>query len=369
MFPLVLVAIIDFDGIHGMKEIVTEYAAVIRDASSRGTGLALRGSGSKDFYGTPSAGTVLDATGYRGIVQYEPTELVLTVRAGTPLAEAETALAEKGQILAFEPPRFGPGATVGGCVAAGLSGPRRPYAGSVRDFVLGVRMIDGRGENVAFGGQVMKNVAGFDVSRLATGSLGTLGLLLDVSFKVLPRPVAELTLRIETDASQAIEIMNHWAGSPLPLSATCYRDSALTVRLSGAPVALAAARAKLGGAVVDDAEAFWQSLREQTLAFFEGTRPLWRLSVKSTTPPLMLPGEQLIEWGGALRWLATDLPAEVIRTAATNAGGHATLFRARGSRAPVFHPLPPALHALHRRVKRALDPNNVFNRGRMYPDL
>ena len=351
-----------------MNDLADGFAQTIRAASGRGEVLSLRGSGSKAFYGGSCAGAVLDVTGYHGIVQYEPTELVITARAGTTLAEVETTLAERGQMFAFEPPRFGPGATVGGCVATGLSGPRRAYAGAVRDFVLGIRMIDGRGTDLSFGGQVMKNVAGFDLSRLAVGSLGTLGLLLEMSFKVLPRPPEEVTLRFEMDEREAIEAMNRWAGSPLPLSATCHRDRSLTLRLSGAPAALASARAKLGGERVDDGAAFWTAVREQTLDFFAGLRPLWRLSVKSTTPPLDLMGDQLIEWGGALRWLASELPADVVRTAAANAGGHATLFRARGSAGPVFHPLPPSLLALHRRLKRAFDPHGVLNPGRMFPD-
>jgi glycolate dehydrogenase FAD-binding subunit len=352
-----------------MDNLIDEFAQTIRAASNRGAALSLGGSGSKAFYGVPCEAAVLDVTGYRGVVQYEPTELVITVRAGTRLADVETTLAERDQMFAFEPPRFGPGATVGGCVATGLSGPRRAYAGAVRDFVLGIRMIDGRGADLSFGGQVMKNVAGFDVSRLAVGSLGTLGLLLEVSFKVLPRPPEELTLRFEMDEPQAIAAMNRWAGSPLPLSATCHRDGCLTLRLSGAAVALASARAKLGGERVDDGPAFWTAVREQTLDFFAGSKPLWRLSVKSTTPPLDLIGDQLIEWGGALRWLASDLPADVVRAAAANAGGHATLFRARGGAGPVFHPLPAPLLALHQRLKRAFDPHGVLNPGRMFADL
>ena len=351
-----------------MDDSLEGLTAAVRAACDRRAPLYLKGSGSKAFYGAPCAGTGLDVTGYRGVVQYEPTELVFTARAGTTLADAEATLAERGQMLAFEPPRFGPGATIGGCVATGLSGPRRAFAGAVRDFVLGIRMLDGRGTDLSFGGQVMKNVAGFDLSRLMVGSLGTLGLVLEVSFKVLPRPPEELTLRFEMSEPQAIDAMNRWAGSPLPLSATCYRDGCVMVRLSGAPTALASACAKLGGERIDDGPAFWTAVREQTLDFFTGSKPLWRLSVKSTTPPLNLMGDQLIEWGGALRWLASDLPAEVVRLAATNARGQATLFRARGGLAPVFQPLPPTLLALHRRLKQAFDPHGILNPGRMFAD-
>ena len=351
-----------------MDELVDAFARTIRDAASRGEALYLRGSGSKAFYGGTPSGRAMDVASYRGIVQYEPTELVITARAGTPLAEVESVLADRGQMLACEPPHFGPGATIGGCVATGLSGPRRAYAGAVRDFVLGVRMIDGRGDILSFGGQVMKNVAGFDVSRLAVGSLGTLGVLLETSFKVLPCPAEEMTLRFEVNELEAIEVANRWGGSALPLSATCHREGALMVRLSGAAPALASARAKLGGERVHDASKYWAALREQTLDFFAGNRPLWRLSVKSTTPPLNLAGNQLTEWGGALRWLASDLPAQVIRTAAANAGGHATLFRGSGGTVPAFHPLPPPLLALHRRLKRAFDPKGILNPGRLFPD-
>lgn len=350
-----------------MDDLRARLAQAIREASGRREALYVTGSGSKAFYGVPCAGTALDASGYRGLIQYEPTELVITARAGTTLADVEATLAERGQMLAFEPPRFGAGATLGGCVATGLSGPRRAYAGAVRDFVLGIRMLDGRGTDLSFGGQVMKNVAGFDLSRLLTGSLGTLGVLLEVSLKVLPRPAQELTLRFEMDEPQAIETMNRWAGTPLPLSATCYRAGCLTVRLSGAAAAIASARARLGGEEVADGAALWTAVREQTLDFFTGAKPLWRLSVKSTTPALNLMGDQLIEWGGALRWLTSDLPAQVVRTAAANAHGHATLFRARGSSAPVFHPLPAPLLALHRRLKRAFDPHGILNPGRMFP--
>ncbi len=350
-----------------MDDLKDRLAQELRDASSRRQSVYVRGSGSKAFYGVPCAGIELDTTGYRGVIQYEPTELVITARAGTTLAEVEATLGECGQMLAFEPPRFATDATLGGCVATGLSGPRRAYAGAVRDFVLGIRMLDGRGTDLSFGGQVMKNVAGFDLSRLFTGSLGTLGLLLEVSLKVLPRPPEELTLRFEMDEPQAIETMNRWAGTPLPLSATCHHAGCLTLRLSGAPAAIASARARLGGEEVADGASFWAAVREQTLDFFTGAKPLWRLSVKSTTPALNLMGDQFIEWGGALRWLASDLPGEVVRIAAANAGGHATLFRARGSSAPVFHPLSAPLLALHRRLKLAFDPHGILNAGRMFP--
>ena len=335
--------------------------------------LQLRGGGSKDFYGGPLVGDVLDTRAHAGIVSYEPTELVITARCGTPLAEVESALAARRQFLACEPPRFGNG-TVGGAVAAGLSGPRRAAVGSLRDFVLGIRIMDGEGHVLKFGGEVMKNVAGFDVSRLMTGSLGTLGLILDVSLKVLPLPAGDASLRFEMPQDKALEAMNRWAGQPLPLVASCWQDGVLTVRLSGAQAAVAAACRKLGGEPLAAAAAdgFWKGLREQSAAFFAGpdTRgPLWRLSVPSVTAPLELPGAQLIEWGGAQRWLRGDADAAQMRQAAAMAGGHATLFRGGDKGGGVFALLQPALMEVHRRLKQSFDPYGVFNPGRMYPEF
>jgi len=352
-----------------VPEIVEQLARIIRTAAAERRVLRLRGGGTKDFYGTALAGEILDTSSCRGIVGYEPPELVITARCGTPLAEIEAVMREKGQMLAFEPPHFGQGATLGGCVAAGLSGPRRPHTGAVRDLVLGVRMLDGKGQDLRFGGQVMKNVAGYDVSRLMAGSLGTLGVILEVSLKALPLPVAERTLRREHTQTEAIALMNAWAGKPLPLSATCHVDNALYVRLSGAAAAVRAARDKLGGEEVADGAAFWESVREQRHAFFAGDAPLWRISLKSSTPPLSFPGAQLLEWGGALRWVATPSGAEFVRGAAATGGGHATLFRAQDKSAGAFHPLSPALAKLHRRLKDTFDPAGIFNPGRMYSNF
>lgn len=337
----------------------------IREAAARKRPLRIRGSGSKDFYAFKLEGEPLDVSGYRGIVDYEPSELVMTARAGTPLAEVEEALTKGGQMLACEPPYFGPNATLGGCVAAGFSGPRRAAAGSVRDFVLGTRVLNGAGEDLRFGGRVMKNVAGFDVSRLMAGSFGTLGVIVEASLKVLPRPEEELTLRFEMNAAQAIETMNRWAGQPLPISATCHFGTALNVRLSGSRLGVAAARAKIGGEAVADGNALWRAVREQTLDAFRG--PLWRLSITSTTPPLALPGQQIIEWNGSLRWLVTDASAQQVFEAARKAGGHATRFRAP-SGTPLMR-LDPAVLELHKRLKAALDPNGLFGPHRLHPDF
>ncbi|HET7363067.1 MAG TPA: glycolate oxidase subunit GlcE [Burkholderiales bacterium] len=340
----------------------------IRVAAERAAPLQVRGGGSKDFYGNEPRGELLDTRSYAGIVDYEPSELVLTARGGTALAEVEAIVGAKGQCLPFEPPHFG-AATLGGCVAAGLSGPRRAAAGALRDFVLGVKLIDGRGRVLEFGGRVMKNVAGYDVSRLVAGSLGTLGVIAEASVKVLPRPPAERTLRFDMDQTAALDAMNVWAGEPLPISATAWHDGALYVRLAGSPAAVQAATPRLGGAEVGDSMAFWRAIREQTYAFFAGDQPLWRIAVPSAAAPLGLAGNQLLEWNGALRWLRSRASAEEVRAAAKRAGGHATLFRARDKSAGAFTPLDPVLLRLHRALKSAFDPAGILNPGRMYAEF
>ncbi|MBI5791791.1 MAG: glycolate oxidase subunit GlcE [Rhodocyclales bacterium] len=332
--------------------------------------LRLHGGGSKDFYGGPLVGDILDTRTHAGIVSYESTELVITARCGTPLAELESALATRRQCLACEPPHFG-AATVGGAVAAGLAGPRRAAVGGMRDFVLGVKLMDGEGRVHRFGGEVMKNVAGFDVSRLIAGSLGTLGLILEVSLKVLPVPPGDASLRFEMPQDKALDALNRWSGQPLPLVASCWQDGVLTLRLCGAQAAVSAACAKLGGEAIGDVEAlaFWHALREQGAEFFAGDAALWRLSVPSVASLLDLPGATLIEWGGAQRWLRGDLDPVRIRELATRVGGHATLFRGGDKVGGVFTPLQPALMEVHRRLKQSFDPYGVFNPGRMYPEL
>lgn len=331
--------------------------------------LAIAGGNSKAFYGRSIQAKTLDVTGHRGIVDYEPTELVITARAGTPLSEIEAALAENGQMLGFEPPYFGDDATLGGTVACGLSGPRRPYAGSVRDFVLGIKLLNGKGEILRFGGQVMKNVAGYDLSRLMTGALGLLGVILEVSLKVLPRPARELTLIHQCPLDQAIQMLNRWAGKPYPISASCYDGERLYVRLSGTASGVQAASRQVGGDTMDEGTDLWSALREQQHPFFFGDEPLWRLSVPPATPPLVLEGEWLLEWGGAQRWLHSNVSAQTIRQIAAAAGGHATLFRGGDRQGQVFSPLDPVLKRLHHNLKQAFDPQQIFNPGRMYSDL
>ncbi|MFL6674872.1 MAG: glycolate oxidase subunit GlcE [Massilia sp.] len=352
-----------------MEQVLQQFRERIAAAHAARTPLCLRGSGSKDWYGQAPAGEPFDTRAYRGIIDYEPSELVVTARCGTPLAELEQALAAHNQMLAFEPPHFGPGATVGGMVASGLSGPRRQSAGALRDFVLGVDLVDGRGELLRFGGQVMKNVAGYDVSRLLAGSLGTLGLLANVSLKVLPRPVRELTLGFAFDQQQAIDKLNAWGGRALPVVSSAWADGRLALRLAGADAAVVAAASELGGEVMPASESFWDGLREQRHAFFAGDGPLWRLAVPSTTPALALPGPQLIEWGGGLRWLRGDADGDTIRTIAAQHGGHATLFRGGDKRHGVFALLQPALARIHQRLKDSFDPAGIFNPARMYNEF
>ncbi|MEG0881957.1 MAG: glycolate oxidase subunit GlcE [Janthinobacterium sp.] len=355
-----------------MQAIVEQFRQQILAASAAGRPLRLRGGGTKDWYGQQLDGEVLDTRAYAGIIDYEPTELVITARCGTPLAEIEAALAARKQMLAFEPPHFGPGATVGGVVASALSGPRRASAGALRDFVLGAVLMDGHGERLAFGGQVMKNVAGYDVSRLLAGSMGTLGLILEVSLKVLPLPLREATLRLACAEIAALRLLNEWAGQPLPISASCWHDGVLSVRLSGAEAAVSAALQSLGGELLapDDAAAFWLSLREQTHAFFAGAGSLWRLSLPPHASAMILKGRQLIEWGGAQRWLKLDGDADAdgarhIRQAVAASGGHATLFRGGDKAVGVFHPLAPAVAKIHQRLRHAFDPAGIFNPHRM----
>jgi len=358
----------------------------VQAASAARTPLRIRGGDTKAFLGEPVQGQPLDTRGWSGIVSHEPTELVITVRAGTPLADVEAALAEKGQHLPFDPPRWGEGATIGGVVAAGLAGPARATVGGVRDFVLGAQFIDGQGDWLTFGGQVMKNVAGYDVSRALAGSMGTLGVISHLSLKVLPVAPAEATLVLKLGQHDALEQLHRWGGQPLPINASCWvkDDTAadhpelLFVRLRGAVAAVESACERLvreaGGQRMDNAQAGpdWAACRDQTLPFFTAPSPelcLWRLSLPQTAPVLDLPFAQLIEWQGAQRWLwAPATAASQIRAAAASVQGHATLFRAGADGAPGvrrFSAESPALQAITQRLRAAFDPHGTFNPGRM----
>jgi FAD/FMN-containing dehydrogenase len=347
-------------------------------ARSQHRPLDIRGGGTKVFYGGERSGDALDVTGLAGISSYEPTELVVTARGGTLLSDLESALKTQGQCLPFEPPRFSSGGTVGGMVAAGLSGPARANVGSVRDHVLGVTLLTGRSHILTFGGQVSKNVAGYDVSRLAVGSLGILGVICEASLKVLPTSRASATLRFEWDEHRALDQLNIWASQPLPINASAWHQGQLHVRLAGAAAAVSAACPKLGGTalVADAAQAWWLSVRDQTHPFFllgetalAGGESLWRLSVPATAPPLNLPGRQFIEWNGAERWWRTTAPTAQVRAAAASAGGHATLMRGADKSNGVFSPVSGVLMRIHHGLKRSFDPQCVFNPGRLYANL
>jgi glycolate oxidase FAD binding subunit len=354
-------------GNTGDRDIAAELCAQVAEANRSGTALRIAGGGTKGFYGRPVAGAVLDLTPHRGITHYDPVELVVSVRAGTQLAELERVLAESGQQLPFEPPHLGPGATVGGMVATGLSGPRRPWTGAVRDFVLGTRLIAHDGQHLRFGGEVMKNVAGYDLSRLMVGAQGTLGVLTEVSLKVLPLPGAAHSLQLQMPLTTALAKLAKWGRQPMPLTGAAWHDGSLYLRLEGGGRSVDANRARLGGESLDPA--FWDRLREHELPFFDSAdpRPLWRISVPHTTPPQDLNGDWLYDWAGAQRWLRSDAPAPAIRDAAVRAGGHATCYTP-GAADP-FTPLAPVLARHHRQLKDRLDPMHILNPGRLYPDL
>lgn len=337
-------------------------AGRIRAAGTRGIPVQIAGGGSKARFGGLPPGEILSTLDHSGIVYYEPTELVLTARTGTPLVEIEATLQANGQMLAFEPPRFGASATWGGTIACGWSGPRRPFAGSARDFVLGCRLVDGRGQILSFGGQVIKNVAGFDLSRLMVGARGTLGLLLEITVKVLPRPAHELSLSFELAPADALRRMIAWSRTSLPLSGLAY-DGRLRVRLAGDERAVVAAAERLGGERAEE-PGFWESLRDRTHPFFAGSDDLWRVSVPPAAEWAGPDGAWLLDWGGAQRWFrsAEAEPDDVV-AAARAAGGDASLMpggRHGGRRAAVCD---PALAALHRRLKAVFDPGDLLNRG------
>ena len=366
------------------SDLIQTIAERVRNAVASGTALRIRGGGSKDFYGDalPLKGDLLETLPLNGVVSYEPSELVVTALAGTPLVELEALLAAQGQCLPFEPPHFSPQSTVGGMVASGLSGPARASAGAVRDFVLGVKLINGKGEHLTFGGQVMKNVAGYDLSRLMVGAMGTLGLLTEISLKVLPTAPLEATLKFGMTQSKALEQLNAWGGQPLPLNASCWLEESgvgtLCLRLRGELAAVEAACNNRGGERLPNTDAMpdWQRARDQQLPWFKArtdSQDLWRLSVPQTAPVLDLPNSPFIEWHGGQRWVHADAAqGQRIRAIAEKAGGHATLFIAccahKTGATGRFDPLKPPLNRIHRELKREFDPSGVFNPQRMHAD-
>ncbi len=333
------------------------------------TPLSICGGNSKAFYGPDIDADVLDVKSHSGIISYEPTELVITARAGTPLQEIEATLKSERQMLGFEPPGYGQQATLGGTIACNFSGPRRPYRGAARDYVLGCTIINGKAEKMHFGGEVMKNVAGYDVSRLMCGAMGTLGLMLDVSLKVIPLAEVEITLVQECKLNTALQKMHHWMLQSMPLTASCYDGEKLYLRLASNQPEINEAIRVIGGDLLDNSEQFWQQLKEHELDFFNSSKPLWRLSLASNVEPLSVEGDSFYEWGGALRWLNSDAPADEIRRLLNRHNGHATLFRNNKAGIEPFHELPTGLLKIHRELKQAFDPANILNPGKLYADI
>lgn len=351
-----------------MADISQQLQEQVLQARNAGHKLNIVGGGTKAFMGRaadPDAGT-LDVAGHSGIVDYHPVELVLTVRAGTTLTEIEATLAEEGQVLHFEPPHFGEGSTIGGTLACNLSGPGRPWAGSVRDQVLGVRLINGKGEHLRFGGQVMKNVAGYDVSRLQAGALGTLGVMTEISMKVMPKPAATLTLVQDMAMEDVIHYMNSRAAEPKPITAACWHDGKVYLRLSGARSAVEATAEKWSGEVMESGEHFWRQIQDMQHDFFTGDDPLWRFSIGSTAVTPALEGPWLIDWAGSQRWYRGAGEIRKMEALAKAAGGQVSLFRGGDREGEVMHHLPEALRGIQRRVKNSFDPDGIFNPGRLY---
>lgn len=340
----------------------------VRAAFESKSPLKLAGGGTKAFLGEQVEGDTLDVTGHTGVVNYEPGELVMTARAGTPLSELEAVLEAEGQMLAFEPPHYGDNATLGGTIASGVSGPARPFTGAARDFVLGTRIVNGQGQALRFGGEVMKNVAGYDLSRLMAGAYGTLGVLLDISLKVLPLPRTQITRVFEHSPSEALTQISDWQLKPWPITGAYWEDGKTYLRLAGATSSVESACEKLGGETLDDDKPFWRDVREQQRPFFSNAdKPLWRLSLPPAAPMLDIDGDCVIDWGGAQRWLASDIDAVALRRIVKDEGGHASVYR--GDASPRFHPIGESMLALQQRLKRSMDPAGILNPGRIYPEL
>ncbi len=351
-----------------MPNLSNEISNSIKDAYQKQQVLNISAGKTKQFYGRNINAKSLSLTEHAGIIEYEPTELYITARSGTPLAEIEQMVADHNQILPCEPPRFGDNATLGGTIACGLAGPRRVSAGNVRDCVLGTEIINGKGETLRFGGKVMKNVAGYDVSRLMCGALGTLGAIMSISIRLLPKPEKEETIAITIDCTTAIDKLNQWAKTPMPISASFYDGSELYIRLSSSESAIKACKKSIGGELINNHGSFWNGVKEQTHAFFKTDKPLWRISVPSNTRLLNINGDSVMEWNGALRWYSTNEDQKTVRTEAIKAGGHATLFKG-GVTDQIFHPLPKVSFDLHKKLKQVFDPANILNPGKMFTEL
>ncbi|MCX2780643.1 glycolate oxidase subunit GlcE [Microbulbifer thermotolerans] len=352
-----------------MADIFPQLQEQVLQAREDGRKLNIIGGGTKAFMGRPVDPNtdILNLAEHTGVVEYHPVELVLTVRAGTPLREIEATLAEQGQALHFEPPRLGENATIGGTLACNLSGPARPWAGSIRDQVLGIRLLNGKGEHLRFGGQVMKNVAGYDVSRLQAGAMGTLGVITEISLKVMPQPAATLTLVQDMAPGEVIQYMNSRAAEPKPITGACWVDGKVYLRLSGARSAVEATAEKWSGKILEQGEQFWQQIRDLQHGFFTATNvPLWRFSISATAPQPKLEGEWLIDWAGAQRWYRGEGQMMEMEALAAAAGGQVSLFRGGDRSGEVMHRQPEALKTIQQRIKNAFDPDHLFNPGRLY---
>ena len=344
-----------------------ELRSQIRAVAASGGEIEIIGGGSKRFYGEPIEALPIDVSGHSGIIDYDPAELVITLRAGCTLREVEDLLAQNRQMFGFEPPAFGEEATIGGMIAAGLAGPRRAFAGGIRDFVLGVKLLDGRGEVMQFGGRVIKNVAGFDVSRTMVGALGTLGVILEASIRVVPQYQAELTLVFEhADADTHIRWINELGSEPYPISASLWHDGTSCLRLSGSEQGVRSAVELLGGEIV---EFDWAAVKEHKHDFFDSSLPLSRLSLPPTTPDVLGGQVQLIEWGGAQRWICNEDDVETLRARIAAKHGSLCAFRRHADSVATFQPLPEAMLRLQRSIKSSFDPAGIFNPGRIYPGL
>ena len=338
----------------------------VKNALDTNTRLSIQAGNTKSFYGNAIQENILDVSEHQGIIDYEPSELFITARCGTKLKEIENVLSEHNQMLSFEPPHFGDNATLGGAIACGLSGPRRPYYGAARDCVLGAHIINGKAEYLRFGGQVMKNVAGYDASRLMCGSLGTLAIIMQLSLKVIPRPQAEMTLVFEYPQDVALHKMNQWAQTDLPITATYYEEGNLYIRVAGVEMTLKNVKNNLGGSEINGGEFVWQLIKEQQREFFNSSLPLWRVVIPSNCSNLDIQGPSAMEWNGGLRWIKSEEDCKKIFSIAKTNQGHATLFRAKNKPQDSFQPLEKSIKNIHTKIKHAFDPNCVFNPGKMY---
>ena len=351
-----------------MADSKSEIANQVLDAYKNHRSLHIQTGGTKHFYGRKIEGQLLSLKNLNGIIEYEPSELFITAYSGTLLNEIEQTLDSQNQMLPFEPPHFGPQATFGGMIAAGLSGPRRISSGAVRDSILGVDLINGKGEVLQFGGKVMKNVAGYDVSRLMCGALGTLGILTSITLRLLPKPVSEKTIALSLNPKDAIKKMNFLANTAIPVSATFYDGNKLFIRLTGSLSTIETCINKIGGEQIDEHEKFWENIKEHQHVFFKTDLPLWRISVPPYTAPLDISNTYAMEWNGGLRWYATDMSAKEIRNKIECVGGHACLFR--GDKIEqIFHPLTHTELSIHQKLKQAFDPANILNPGKMYAEF